>query len=97
MCSTIICCNLSEIQQKVGKDFPWVEYDGNFQGAFCKICRKVETRSQSSQGSGGVWVTKPFQNWKKAVQKMKEHASSESHLRQVEAEQIVSRGETVVH
>ena len=34
---------------------------------------------------------------KKAVQKIKEHASSESHLRQVEAELIVSRGETVVH
>ena len=28
---------------------------------------------------------------------MKEHANSESHLRQVEAELIVSRGETVVH
>ena len=83
--------------KKWAKDFPWLEYDGNFQGAFCKICRKVETRGQSSQGSGGVWVTKPFQNWKKAVQKMKEHASSESHLRQVEAELIVSRGETVVH
>ena len=97
MCSTIICCNLSEIQQEVGKRFSMLEYDGNFQGAFFKICRKVETRGQSSQGSGGVWVTKPFQNWKKAVQKMKEHASSESHLRQVEAELIVSRGETVVH
>ena len=44
-----------------------------------------------------MWVTKPFQNWKKAVQKMKEQTSSESHLRQVEAELIVSRGETVVH
>ena len=83
--------------KKWAKYFPWLEYDGNFQGAFCKICRKVETRGQSSQRSGGVWVTKPFQNWKKAVQKMKEHASSESHLRQVEAELIVSRGETVVH
>ena len=80
-----------------GQKFSMLEYDGNFQGAFCKICRKVETRGQSSQGSGGVWVIKPFQNWKKAVQKMKEHASSESHLRQVEAELIVSRGETVVH
>ena len=49
--------------------FPWLEYVCNFQGAFCKICRKFETRGQSSQGSGGVWVTKPFQNWKKAVQK----------------------------
>ena len=83
--------------KKWAKDFPWLEYDGSFQGAFCKICRKVKTRGQSSQRSGGVWVTKPFQNWKKAVQKMKEHASSESHLRQVEAELIVSRGETVVH
>ena len=44
-----------------------------------------------------VWVKKPFQNWKKAVQKLKEHASSESHLRQVEAQLTVSRGETVVH
>ena len=82
---------------KWAKDFPWLEYDGNFQGAFCKICRKVETRGQSSQRSGGVWVTKPFLNWKKEIQKMKEHASSKSHLRQVEAELIVSRGETVVH
>ena len=42
-------------------------------------------------------VTEPFQNWIKAVQKTKEHASSEFYLRQVEAELIVSRGETVVH
>ena len=83
--------------KKGAKDFPWLEYDGNFHGAFCKICRKVETRAQSSQGSGGMWLTKLFLYWKKAVQKMKEHASSEFHLRQVEAELIVSRGETVVH
>ena len=44
-----------------------------------------------------MWVTKPFQNGNKAVQMMKEHASSESHLTRVEAELIVSRGETVVH
>ena len=84
--------------KKWAKDFPWLEeYDGNFQGAFCKICRKVETRGQSSQGSGGVWSQSLSRIGKKAaVQKMKEHASSESHLRQVEAELIVSRGETVV-
>ena len=40
---------------------------------------------------------KAFPELEKAVQKMKEHANSESHLRQVEAELIVSRGETVVH
>ena len=26
----------------MGKRFPWLEYDGSFQGAFFKICRKVE-------------------------------------------------------
>ncbi len=77
-------------------DFPWLEYDGNFQGAFCKICRKDETRGQSSQGSGGVWVTKPFQNWKKAIKKMKAHASSEFHLRQTEAALVVSMKGTIV-
>lgn len=55
--------------KKWEKDFPWLEYDGNFQGAFCKLCRKGESRGQSLQGSGGVWITKPFQNWKKAVEK----------------------------
>ena len=44
-----------------------------------------------------MWDTKPSLNWKKSVRKMKEHASSESHLRQIEAELIVCRGEIVVH
>ena len=43
-----------------------------------------------------MWITKPFQNWKKAVQKMKAHASSEFHVRQVEAELLANRRETVV-
>ena len=83
--------------KKWEKDFPWLEYDGNFQGAFCKSCRKLKIKGQSSQGSGGMWVTNPFQNWKKEVEKMKAHASSASHLRQVEAQLLASRGETVVH
>ena len=32
----------------------------------------------------GVWATKPFQNWKKVIEK--EHAGSETHVRYVEAE-----------
>ena len=64
---------------------------------FAKYAERLKPGGQSSQGIGGVCVTKPFQNWKTTVQKMKEHASSESHLKQVEAKLIVSRGETVVH
>ena len=56
-----------------------------------------ETLSQTSQGSGGVWVTRPFQNWKKAIQKMKAHATSETHVRHLEAELLAKRGETVIH
>ena len=97
MCSTIICCNLSEIQQEVGKRFSMARIWWQLPRCNLLNMQKGETRGQSSQGNGGLWVTKPFQNWKKAVQKMKEHASNESHLRQVEAELIVSRGETVVH
>ena len=40
---------------------------------------------------------KPFPELEKAVEKMKAHASSASHLRQVEAQLLASRGETVVH
>ena len=58
------CFCFTKIQQEMGKDFPWVEYDDNM---FCKVCRKsVPTRTQTSQESGGVWIT---QNWKKAVEK----------------------------
>ena len=48
----------------MGESFPWLEYDENYQGAFCKVCRKSGSQGHTSQGSGGVWITKPFQNWK---------------------------------
>ena len=46
----------------------------------------VPTRTQTSQGSGGVWVTKPFQNWKKAVEKIRTHERNDNHKKQIEAE-----------
>lgn len=78
------------------KEFPWLEFDENYQGAFCKICRNLETQCPTLQGSGGVWVTMPFKNWKKAIQKMKAHAGSDTHLRHAEAELLAKRGGTVV-
>ena len=58
------------------KDFSWLEYDEDSKGAFCKVCRKS---GKSLQRTGGVWVTKPFTNWKKAVEKMKAHEKSDLH------------------
>ena len=29
------------------KEFPWLEHDENYQGAFCKVCRKSGSQSQT--------------------------------------------------
>ena len=39
--------------------FPWLEFDENLQGAFCKLCKKG---GSSLQRTGGTWITKPFTN-----------------------------------
>ena len=41
--------------------FPWLEFDENLQGAFCKLCKKG---GRSLQRTGGAWITKPFTDWK---------------------------------
>ena len=53
---------------KSGKKLPWLEFDENLQGAFCKLCKKG---GRYLQRTGGAWITKPFTNWKKVTQKMK--------------------------
>ena len=67
----------------------WLEYDYNYQGAFCKVCRKREP--QSLKKTGGAWVTKPFKNLKKAVEKMRAHSKSNSHINHCEAELLAAR------
>ena len=59
--------------KKREETFPWLEFDENINGAFCKKGRR------SLQRTGGAWITKPFTNWKKATQKMKSHSKSEVH------------------
>ena len=66
-------------QKKWEKDFTWLEYDVDCEGAFCKLCKTY--RTTSLERTGGVWTTRPFTNWKKAVEKMKAHASSDGHIK----------------
>ena len=69
-------------QKKWEKDFTWLEYDADCDGAFCKL---YKTSGKSLERTGGVWTTKPFSNWKKAVEKMKAHAKSDAHIRASQA------------
>ena len=68
---------------KIGEeDYPWLHYDANCEGAFCKICK---ASGKSLYHAGGVWTTKPFTNWKKARDRMGDHAKSDIHIQASEA------------
>ena len=51
-----------------------MSHDHISQGVFCKECKKA---GKSLQRTGSTWVTKPFTNWKKALEKMKAHSQNE--------------------
>ena len=74
--------------KKWEEDFPWLEYDQDYEGAFCEVCRK---RGKSLQRIGGAWITKPFNNWKKATKKMRAHLQSDVHIQSCDAEFTATR------
>ena len=74
--------------KKWEESFNWLTFDENFQGAICKVCRK---RGISLKRTGGTWISKPFKNWKKAIEKMKAHAKSDIHIQSCEAEMAAAR------
>ena len=59
------------------EDYPWQHCDADCVGAFCKI---VIASGKSLYRTGGVWTTKPFTNWKKACDRMRDHAKSDIHI-----------------
>ena len=74
------------------KEFSWLMYDDDSEGASCRTCKES---GKSLQRTGGVWVTKPFQNWKRAVEKMRAHERSESHIRASEALLLAAKSGTI--
>ena len=80
--------------KKWEKDFSWLMYDGDIDGCYYRVCKQSTCTSDTDSRSGGVWVTKPFQNWKKAIEKMKSHEKSAFHIR---ASLVTSREGSVVH
>ncbi len=63
-------------QKKVGEGIYLVGVDADSNGAFCKLCKKF---GRPLERTGGVWMTRPFTNWKKEVEKMKAHAQTQVH------------------
>ena len=47
------------------------------------------------QCTGGMWVTKPFQNWKKAAEKKRAHERSESHIQASQALLLATKSGTI--
>ena len=54
-----------------------MEYDEDCDGAFCNVFKKFG--GKSLQHSKGVWISTPFNNWKKAIERMKAHERSIVH------------------
>ena len=63
--------------KKWEKEFTWLEYSEDHQGAFCKVRKK---RGVSLERTGGAQITKPFNNQKKALEKKRAHSQSEVHI-----------------
>ena len=70
------------------KKILWLLYDEECQGMFCKECKKA---GQSLQRTGDTWVTKPFTNWKKAMEKMMAHSQSDIPVQACQASMLAER------
>ena len=77
-----------QYNKKWEENFPWLLYDEDCIGVFCKECERA---GKSLQRTGGTWVIKPFTNWKKALEKMKAHSQSDIHVQACQALMLVER------
>ena len=56
------CGGKRKYQQRREKEFTWLEFDADSEGAYCKLCKKF---GRALECTGGVWITRLFTNWKK--------------------------------
>ena len=84
-----------KFSKKWEKEFSWLEYDVDVDGAFCQVCKAAYDDS-TVQHTGGVWVSQPFRNWKKPTEKMKAHEKSTLHCEAVEAVLLTSEQGSIV-
>ena len=75
-------------------EFSWLVCDEDINGAFCRVGK--QTTAESTTHTGGVWVTKPLQNWKKAIERMKAHERSSLYTQASQALLVISKQGLVV-
>ena len=63
---------------------------------FAELVNKHTTAESPTQHTEGIWVTKPFQNWKKATERMKGHERSSLHIQASQALLFISKQGSVV-
>ena len=59
-------------------NFQWLAYNREIKKAFCKVCANLATESEKKR-SPFANETLGFSNWKKGMEKLKEHDASELH------------------
>ena len=70
-------------------------YDEDINGAFSRVCKQTTAQS-ATQRTGGVWVIKQFQIWKKATERMNAHESNSLHTQASQALLVISKQGSVV-
>ena len=73
-------------------EFSWLVYDEDINGAFCRVCKQTTAESTTQE----VFGSKPFQNWKKATERMKAHERSSLHTQASQALLVISKQGSVV-
>ena len=71
-------------------EFSWLVCVEDISGAFCRVCKQTSAES-ATQHTGGVWAIKPFQNWKKATERMKALERSSLHTQASQALLVISK------
>ena len=59
----------------------WMNYDSTLKGMVCTVC---EVYGKVPVQAKGAWVTRPLNNWAKAITLLANHEKSEQHLAAVE-------------
>ena len=74
----IVGTKREDFQKEWFDNFQWLAYNQEIKKAFCKVCADLATESEKKQ-SPFANETLASSNWKKGMEKLKEHDASELH------------------